>query len=229
MFASLIRPFSHAAMHRVLLRQLYFSGVQSIGVSALAGAAMGAIVITLVQGNFGQSGARAMNVLMISCMQEVGPLMVALIFIARSASAIATELAAMKVAGELRTLARLGVSVAHYLIWPRVVAAALSCMLLFCYFMVAALLSGALATPQSGLIAEIDHSLSQLNLFSLMLGLGKSAVFGFVTSASACYLGLSAGFASTEIPRLASRAVLVSIVAILLLDALIAVLMSRAA
>jgi phospholipid/cholesterol/gamma-HCH transport system permease protein len=229
MFASLIRPFSHAAMHRVLLRQLYFSGVQSIGVSVLAGAAMGAIVITLVQGNFGQSGARAMNVLMISCMQEVGPLMVALIFIARSASAIATELVAMKVAGELRTLARLGISASHYLIRPRVVAAGLSCMLLFCYFMVAALLSGALITPQSGLIAEIDSSLSQLNVSSLAMGLGKSAVFGLVTSASACYLGLSAGFASTEIPRLASRAVLVSLVAILLLDALIAVLMSSAA
>ncbi|STQ91047.1 permease MlaE [Iodobacter fluviatilis] len=188
---------------------------------------MGTIVIALVQGNFGQSGARAMNVLMISCMQEVGPLMVALIFTARSASAIATELVTMKVAGELRTLCRLGVSVGDYLIWPRVVAAALSCMMLFCYFMVAALICGAFTTPQSGLIAEIDSSLSQLSASSLLMGLGKSALFGFVTSASACYLGLSAGLASTEIPRLASRAVLVSIVAMLLLDALIAVLMNN--
>jgi phospholipid/cholesterol/gamma-HCH transport system permease protein len=215
-----------AAMHRVLLRQLYFSGVQSIGVSALAGAAMGAIVITLVQGNFGQSGAKAMNVLMISCMQEVGPLMVALIFTARSASAIATELVAMKVSGELRTLQRLGISAGAYLIRPRIVAAGLSCMLLFCYFMAGALFCGALATPQAGLIAEIDSSLSQLHVSSLMMGLGKSALFGFITSSSACFLGLSAGFASTEIPRLASRAVLVSIVAILLMDALIAVVMS---
>ncbi|NHQ88580.1 ABC transporter permease [Iodobacter sp. HSC-16F04] len=229
MLTSWFRPFTHAAMHRVLLRQLYFSGVQSIGVSALAGAAMGAIVITLVQGNFGQSGARAMNVLMISCMQEVGPLMVALIFTARSASAITTELVAMKVAGELRTLLRLGISVGYYLIWPRIVAAALSCVLLFCYFMVAALFCGALTTPQSGLIAEIDSSLSLLSASSLLMGLAKSALFGFVTSASACYLGLSAGFASTEIPRLASRAVLVSIVAMLLLDALIAVLVSHLA
>ena len=211
-------------MHRVLLRQLYFSGVQSIGVSSLAGAAIGAIVISLVQGNFGQSGAMAMNILTISCIQEVGPIMVALIFTARSASALATELATMKVTGELRTLERLGIPAAHYLIRPRIIAAALSCMMLYCYFSAAALLTGALFTPQSEVIIEVSGSLSQMHLSAIMGGLIKSGALGIITAASACYIGLGARSATTEIPRLASRAVLISIIAILAFDAIVVLL-----
>jgi phospholipid/cholesterol/gamma-HCH transport system permease protein len=226
MLSALIKARPKAAMYRVLLRQLYFSGVQSLGVSCLAGAAIGAVVVTLVQGNFGQSGIKAMNVLMISAMQEAGPIMVGLIFTARSASAMATELSTMKVHGELRTLERVGISVWGYLIQPRIIAAGLSCVLLFCYFMAAALLSGALITPQSGVFAEIRQSLSQLSLRTAVTGLGKSLLFGVITSMSACLLGLSAASASTEIARLSSRAVLLSILAILTLDAALALLLS---
>lgn len=216
-------------MQRVLLRQLYFSGVQSIAVCSLAGAAIGAVVVALVQGNFGQSGATALYVLAVASLQEVAPLMVALIFTARSASALATELATMRVTGEWRNLERMGISLYRYILWPRVVAAGLCCALLYCYFVTAAMLAGALMTPQSNMIDELLPLFVQLHWSQFLSGFCKSALFGVVTATVASRIGASAQKAVTEIPRLASRAVLMSIVGMLALDAILVVSFSMLA
>lgn len=226
MLASLLWPFTQVPMHKVLRRQLYFSGVQSVGVCTLAGAAVGAAVVALMQGNFGQSGATALYVLAVSTVQELAPLLVALIFTARSASALATEMATMRVTGELRSLLRMGIDLFRYITWPRVVAAGASCALLYCYFFAAALLAGALLTPQANLLAELRPLFVQLQLHQVLLGLAKSAWFGALAATVACAIGDRARHAVTEIPRLASQAVLMSIIAILASEAFIVIVLS---
>lgn len=219
MFASLSAHFGRWPVRRIYVSQLYFSGVQSIGVALLAGAALGAIIVSLIQDRFAQSSVTAIRILAISTVQETAPLMIGLLFAARSASAQATELATMRVTGELRTLRRLGISVREYLLWPRVITAAASCTVLYLYFAAAALLVGTIITPASDTLQELREAMLALPASQLLLGLGKCALFGAMVSLIACRLGLSARTATTEIPRLASRAVLYGVVSLLLLDA----------
>lgn len=225
MFPVLLRPLQCVPIRRVYLSQFYYSGVQSLGVALLAGTALGAIIVSLIQNSFGQSSATALRIMAISTLEEAAPIMIGLLFSARSASAQATELATMRVTGELRTLQRLGIDLDSYLVWPRIFSAGLCCVALYLYFCAAALLIGAIMTPQAGLLSELQRVAAETPSHLPFYGMSKCALFGMAVSAIACQLGLSAGTASTEIARLASRAVLYSVVSILLLDVLFSLLL----
>ena len=214
-------------MRHVYARQLYFSGVQSLPLVLVAGAAVGAVLVNLVQQSFGQSGAMAMHVLTISALQEIGPLLVALLLSMRSVSAMATEMAVMRVNGELATLDLWGISVFEYLIVPRVLVAAACCGLLYTYFSAATLIAGALVTQQSSLLTELEGVARTLPLNILFLGGLKSALFGAVVSSLACRIGNQARAEMTEVPRLSSKAVLFGVIAIFVIDGCFALPMTE--
>jgi len=223
MWPSLSRHIGRFPIRHVYLRQLYFSGVQSWPLGLVAGAVVGAVLVALVQKNFGQSSATAMHVLSVSAIREIAPILVALLFTTRSVAAMATEMAAMRVTGEIDTLAMWGIPVGEYLVVPRVIAAALSCALLAVYFLFATLVAGALMVEQSNLVAELGQLASEIPAQLVLLGIFKCALMGGVVSAIACHVGREARADMTEIPRLASRAVLYGVMAIFAIDALIMV------
>jgi phospholipid/cholesterol/gamma-HCH transport system permease protein len=225
MLSALFGNFQRAPVRRVYFSQLYFSGVQSLGIAMLAGAALGAIIVNLIQDSFGQSSATALQIMTLSMLEEVAPIMIGLLFAARSGAAQATELATMRVTGELRTLQRLGIAIPDYLVWPRVLAAGMCCAALYLYFCASAMLMGALITPQADLLGELRVLSAGIAGHLPLYGLGKCLLFGMSISAIACQLGLSAGTASTEIARLASRTVLYSVISVLLLDVFLGVLL----
>ncbi len=221
LLAPVLRHFRRQPVQRVYLRQLFFSGVQSLWVSVIAGAALGAVVISLVQGNFGQSSTTAMNILLVVILKEVAPLIIALLFSARSASALATEMATMSVSGEMRSLLRLGISPFEYLLLPRIVAAAVSCALLYLYFSAAAVAAGMLVTTHADIGAQWRSVAEHTDVLLLVHGFSKSIVFGGLIAWLATRTGLRASGALTEIPRLASQAVLYAVIAVFITDALI--------
>ncbi len=218
LWPSLRRHWRRQSVRHVYARQFYFSGVQSLPLALVAGAAIGAVLVNLVQQGFGQSGAMAMHVLTISTLQEIGPLLVALLLSMRSVSAMATEMAVMRVNGELATLDLWGISVLEYLILPRVLVAATCCVLLYLYFAAATLLTGALVTQQSSLLNELSDLARTLPLEILLLGGLKSALFGAVVSTLACRIGHQARAEMTEVPRLSSKAVLLGVIATFVID-----------
>ncbi|NQD35467.1 ABC transporter permease [Permianibacter sp. IMCC34836] len=225
MFPALLQHVQRLPIRQVYLSQLYFSGVQSVGVALLAGGALGAIIVSLILGSFGQSSAMALRIMSISTLEEAAPIMVGLLFAARSGAAQATELATMRVTGELRTLQRLGIDPIEYLVWPRVLAASMCCAALYLYFVASAMLIGAAMTPQAGMLTELRALAANTETHLPFYGMAKTAIFGMAVSSIACQLGFSAGSASTEIARLASRTVLYSVISILLLDVLFGVLL----
>ena len=165
-----------------------------------------------------------MNVLTISTLQELAPLLIALLFSARSASALATEMATMQVTGEMATLRRWQISVTEYLVIPRVVMAGLSCALLYVYFSAAALLAGDIAMLQTDVLSELERLALRLPLSLPLFGFLKTLVFGSVIALIACQIGRLARHATTEIARLASQAVLHSVIAVFVLDAVFVLL-----
>lgn len=200
-------------------RQLYFSGVESFPVAVLAGVSIGAVVVILAQSTFGQTSANAIRLLTYAVAQEVGPVVVSFLLIMRSISAMAAEIAGMKVSGELANLMRWGISPTVYLIVPRVAAASISAVLLFIFFSLSAALSGALSTQQMNPLAELVEVARAMPVELVAVGLLKCLLFGGMTAFTACVFGASANADITEVARISSRAVLWSVLQVLVLDA----------
>lgn len=215
-----LRYWYRAPVRQVLARQLYFSGLESLGLVMLIGVAVGAIIVSQLHYGIGQSGVDALRLMAGLLLSELAPLLTALILIARSSSAMASELAAMRVNNEIWTLTQFGVNPVHYLMLPRVTGMLLASFLLAIYLAMAALLAGALLISGSNAFNELHQLGSTLPLAEVLQGLAKTALFGLVIATIACRTGFRAGGAMTEIPRAASRAVVSSLIAVFVLDAL---------
>lgn len=220
--ASLFSPrhWLRAPVRRVLARQLYFTGLESLGLVLLIGIALGAITVAQLHFTFGQSGAETLRLLAQLLLTELAPLLTALILIARSSSAMASELAAMRVNHELWMLEQFGINPLHYLVLPRVLGMLLASVFLALYLTLAALLTAALMTAGPNAGTELRLLGDVLPLPQALGGLFKTAMFGAVIAFSACRAGLRAGTAMTDIPRAASQAVVRGLVLVFVLDAL---------
>lgn len=215
-----LRYWFRAPVRQVLARQLYFSGLEALGLVVLIGIAVGAIIVSQLHYGIGQSGAEALRLMAGLLLSELAPLLTALILIARSSSAMASELAAMRVNREIWMLTQFGVNPVHYLVLPRVAAMLLAACLLGIYLALAALLAAALLLSGDNALSELRLLADVLPLGIVMKGFGKAALFGLVVAGIACRTGFRAGGAMTEIPRAASRAVVSSLLAVFVLDAL---------
>lgn len=207
-----------APVRSVLVRQLYFTGVESLLLIVIIGIAVGGIIVNQVHFQVGQSGAETLRLLALITLNELAPLLTALILIARSSSAMASELAAMQVHGEIRTLRLLGISVAHYLLLPRVVGMVLASFFLSLYFAAVALLAAALLVGGLNGPHELLLLADALPFTTVLVGSLKSLLFGLAIALTACRAGLAGGSAMTDIPKAASRAVINSLVAVFAVD-----------
>ncbi|TJZ76142.1 MlaE family ABC transporter permease [Chitiniphilus eburneus] len=211
-------------VRRVLLKQIYFTGNEAAWIMLLIGFALGGIVVSQLHDQYGQSREAAMRLLAALSFRELTPLMVGLVLIARSSSAVASELASMRVHGELRSLMRYGIDPVGYLVLPRVLGMTLAATLLGFLLALSAQLGGAFFV--SGV--DATYQLFQMDriVTPAMVGicLGKSALFGFAASTLACVVGLRAKAYVTEIPKASSRAVVRGLVLVFLLDLIWAVM-----
>lgn len=215
-----LRAWFRAPVRRALARQLYFSGLESLALVVLIGIAVGAIIVSQLHFGIGQSGGETLRLMATLLLSELSPLLTALILIARSSSAMASELAAMRVNNETWMLQQFGVHPAHYLMLPRVTAMLLASFLLAIYLSLSSLLVGALLVSGANAVGELARLGDVLMLSTVLEGLAKTALFGLVIAFVACRTGLRAGGAMTEIPRAASRAVVSSLLSVFIIDAL---------
>jgi phospholipid/cholesterol/gamma-HCH transport system permease protein len=208
-----------SAVRAVLARQLLFTAWQGLGTVLLVGGAAGMILGHQIQGVVGGSGELTLRIAASAVFLEVAPLLTGIVIVARSGSAVAAELAAMQVHGELRSLKSMGMAIDDYLVLPRVLAGLAAGLCLGLHLALMALLGVSLAIGDGGptlhLVQTLDGSL-------LGQCLGKSAVFGAWCMATTCCLGLSAGYAQTAVPVAASRAVITAILGLFALDGLFA-------
>lgn len=231
---SFIGTFLHALpivfkwpVRKALLKQLYFTGIQSFVPISLIGLLAGVIMVMQVSNLVGRNEVLTLQVLIWTVVRELGPLLTAIVIVGRSSSAIATELAAMQVNGEVKSLQRMGVSPAAYLVLPRILAMTVSSTVLTFYFQVVAIGTGMIVTAWNidvSLLGEIDLFFEMLSFQEIFAAFLKSVCFGALVSVVSCYHGLSVRRAMTEIPVAASRAVMRSLLAVFACDGLITVL-----
>lgn len=212
---------------RVFERQLYFSGVESVFVSLAVGAALGLILVVQMDSLLGRNAFLSAKMLSFVMLRELGPLFAAIVLIARSATAMSSELASMQVNGEIRQLeVGMGIPVVSYLLMPRILGSMLSAIVLSFFLQMGAILTGMLAVYLSGYNQDIPPVLTVMSLFDISWSLAKSALFGLWIGAIACSHGLRVGFSMTEIPQAASRAVISAVLSVFILDGLLTLVMA---
>ena len=158
----------------------------------------------------------------VSAMAEIGPLMTAIVLAARSGSRNAAQLGAMVVSEEIAALEQMGIRPVAFLVLPKVVACAITAVALAVLFDVVAMCGGALfAWAAAGI--EFDAFAEQLRtalqLSDFLVAAGKSLSFGAAVGVVGCALGLRVQDGSEGVGRATTNAVVLGIFLIIVLDA----------
>jgi phospholipid/cholesterol/gamma-HCH transport system permease protein len=156
--------------------------------------------------------------------RELGPLLAAMIIIGRSCPAIASELALMKVRGELDSLKHMGISPLDYLIVPRVLGVSLALAVLTLLFELVATIGGlgfSAMFQNVSFVNQIGRFLLVVNPFEFLGSGVKGFVFGMLISSISCFHGMSVGTSVTEVPQAVIKAVTRSMVAVFVFDLLL--------
>jgi phospholipid/cholesterol/gamma-HCH transport system permease protein len=150
------------------------------------------------------------SLLIIIITRDLGPLLTAFIVIARSATAIATEIAGMVISHEVEAYISIGVDPIEHIAVPRFLGVTISLVLLNIYFSVFGL-AGSYIVAQLFSYIPMDHYftsiLQHLNIRDILLSIIKSITFGAIISVVAVIKGFSVERASTEVPIAGLQAV----------------------
>jgi phospholipid/cholesterol/gamma-HCH transport system permease protein len=197
---------------RVLVMQILFTGIEALGITAAMALAIGAAINLIgssLLAEFGQ-GKLMYTILIVVIARELGPLLTAFIVIARSGTAIATELGGMAVGHEIEAYVAVGVNPISYLAAPRFLGVVVSMVVLDIYFNIFGLL-GSFAVVQ--ILRPIGFDEYFRNLFAaltpgdLLSGFAKSLVFGVIISVVSLYRGFAVERSVTEVPVAGIKAV----------------------
>lgn len=215
----------------VLARQIVFTGLDAMQFVAFVALVTGVSVVVQAQlwiGKLGQSELLG-PLLVTVIVREVGPLLVNFIVIGRSATAMAAELAGMKVRNEVDVLDAQGVDPLLYLVMPRSVAVALSVFCLTLYFVLVSFGSGYLCGAFLGtgpgdpsvFLRSVLQGVAPDDFVNL---LAKTLIPGLLTGVITGIEGLSIEGVATDIPVAVTRSVVRSNMALLLVSVIVSVL-----
>ena len=185
--------------------QILFTFVEALGISSLLALGIGAAVnIIGLPFLSSLSQERLIYPLLITIItRELGPLLTAFIIIARSATAIATEIAGMVISHEVEAYISVGVDPIEFLGVPRFLGVTVSLFMLNIFFSIFGL-AGSYAVAQffTPLPASVYFSnlLERLTFADLFISIIKSISFGMVIAMVAINKGFAVERASTEVP-----------------------------
>jgi phospholipid/cholesterol/gamma-HCH transport system permease protein len=208
---------------RELLRVAFEVGYASAGVVAVTGLFIGMVLAVQAYGQFHTIGMDTSlgAIIHMSVVRELGPVLAAVMLAGRVGSAMAAELATMRVTEQLDALACLGVDPVKYLVAPRVLA----CVILLPLLTVLADMLGLVGSTVICLeVYQIDsyhywkHTQDFVKVWDVLTGLAKALVFGLVLSLIACHRGFNSRAGAEGVGRAATEAFVWSFVAILILD-----------
>ena len=200
------------AAYKILIMQILFTFVEALGISSLLALGIGAAVniIGLPFLSSISQDSLIYPLLITIITRELGPLLTAFIIIARSATAIATEIAGMVISHEVEAYISVGVDPIEHLAVPRFLGVTISLFMLNIFFNIFGL-AGSYAVAQlfNPLPASVYFSnlLEVLTIQDLLITIIKSICFGMIISLVAVTSGLSVERASTEVPVAGLRSV----------------------
>jgi phospholipid/cholesterol/gamma-HCH transport system permease protein len=158
--------------------------------------------------------------------REMGPLITAILLAGRSSAAFAAEIGTMTVNSEVDALVTGGLSPIRFLVVPRVLAGILVAPILTLFADIVSIIASMFTMLIYGIpfINFYNGMLSAVDVEDIISGLVKATMFGVVVSAMGCLRGMQTGTGAAAVGISATRAVVSSIVMIVLVDGIFAVI-----
>lgn len=209
-----------------ILVQLDAIGVASLPIVLLVGFFTGAVLALQSYRsleNFGEVGILGQMV-GLSVVLELGPVLTAVVVAGRNSSGIASELGSMLVSEQIDALRAMGTDPLRKLVVPRLVATLIMVPLLTILSDFIALLGGYFIALTIAHLTSDQYWSSfyqNLNYHDLTQGLIKPVMFALVVALVGCYFGLNTTGGTEGVGRSTTQAVVVAIVLIIVLDFMI--------
>ncbi|WP_297324126.1 ABC transporter permease [Nitrosomonas sp.] len=216
---------------REISANLFRTGAQALGITALVGFLIGIVLSYLSSKQLQLFGADIfiINILGISIIRELGPMLAAILVAGRSGSSMTAQLGVMRVTQELDALTVMGISHSQRLILPKIVGLGIAMPLLVMWTSTMALLGGMVAAElQLGLSYQyfITALPDSVPIGNLWLGLGKGVVCGMVIALIACHFGLRIKPNTESLGEGTTTSVVTAITMVIIVDAIFAVIFS---
>jgi phospholipid/cholesterol/gamma-HCH transport system permease protein len=199
------------------------AGANAVPIVSLISLLLGFIIAFESAQRLAEFGAQiyVANTIMVVMVRDMGPLMTAILLAGRSASAFAAEIGTMKVNEEINALETFGLDPVPFLVMPRILAGVVLAPLLTFYSIFMGVVGGVIV--MLGLhfpLRLILHQLaSSIHLNDLGAGCSKSVVFGAIVSAVGCWHGLQTQQGPSAVGLSTTRAVVTSLLLIIVADA----------
>ncbi|CAM4206302.1 ABC transporter permease [Comamonas aquatilis] len=208
---------------------LYATGATALPITALVGFLIGVVLAYLMALQLRQFGAESfiVNILGISLIRELGPLLAAILVAGRSGSAITAQIGVMRVTEELDAMQVMGISQGYRLVMPRALALAVSMPLVALWTILAALAGGMVAADLTMGITPsyfFESLPAAVKIGNLVLAMGKSVVFGVMIALIGCHWGLQVEPNTQSLGRGTTASVVSSITMVIIVDAIFAIL-----
>lgn len=227
----LSKPENPRLYWKEFINQCVEVGISSLGIVCIISIFMGAV--SAVQTAYQMSSPLVSKIIIAQIVRdtvilEFSPTLVCIVLAGVVGSKIASELGNMRVSEQIDALEIMGINTKSYLVLPKILAAIITVPMLVIISMVLGIYGGRLAITFSGIISTdtYDKGLSlafvPYNVFFAMM---KAYTFAFIISSIPAYFGYYVQGGSLEIGRNSTKSVVISCIAILLADYILASLL----
>jgi len=221
--ASIRNVFKRPRYMADIIYQSDIIGVGSLPIVVLTGFFTGAVLALQTSDTLARFGSSSLTgqVVSLSMVRELGPVLTGLMVAGRNASGMASELGSMKVTEQIDAMRALGTDPGKKLVTPRVVATVFMMFFLSIISDLLGLIGGFFVSYfMIGLDANQYWTMTYQSLRNqdVEMGLIKPVLFGFIIATIGCYYGLSAKGGTQGVGRATTQAVVAASVLILVVD-----------
>lgn len=205
------RDKGRALVVKSVASQIYYSAVEPASIFLFIALLGGVVMIAVTDGVLRPTGLapKIPTLLAQTVVRELVPLVIAMVLVGRSGTAISTELGNMRVNYEIDGLEALGINIDYFLVLPRVVGLAVAAVTLTILSSTTALTGGYFVADAFGLVSpslRLTDVLGAIEPPFVGYALVKAMLFGLTIASANCYHGLAVGRSVNEVPRANVRA-----------------------
>jgi len=224
---SLTQP--HRIRWRPILHNLQTAGFEALPIVGLLSFLMGVVIAYQGADQLQRFGANIFiaDLVGLSMLRELSPLLTAIIVAGRSGSAYAAQIGTMKISEEIDALRTIGIGPQELLVQPKILALVIALPLLTVYADVAGVLGGMLMANSMLDISYrvfLDRLEDALSLSSFLTGIIKAPVFAVIIALVGCFQGFQVSGGADSVGRQTTVSVVQSIFLVIVADALFSVI-----
>jgi len=224
---SLTQP--HRIRWRPILHNLQTAGFEALPIVGLLSFLMGVVIAYQGADQLQRFGANIFiaDLVGLSMLRELSPLLTAIIVAGRSGSAYAAQIGTMKISEEIDALRTIGIGPQELLVQPKILALVIALPLLTVYADVAGVLGGMLMANSMldiSFSVFLDRLEDALSLSSFLTGIIKAPVFAVIIALVGCFQGFQVSGGADSVGRQTTVSVVQSIFLVIVADALFSVI-----